>query len=165
MLRECAAAVGRPHEFGDVRDIGLAPGLEFEDEAAVPLAVVAGEEYVDPRASGCGDVVFDGDLHVVIDAGPPERAGKAGVLVGPDGAIRGHASGLPLEPVDEPAFQPVEVDIFEEIPLGLGVDDHGREHTLPPKETRSSAMPAVPTPTPATPRREAACECGRIQGR
>ena len=130
MLGECSAAVWRPDEFRNVRGVGLAPGLELQHETGVAFAVVAGEEHVDPRASRRRDVVFDGDLHVVIDAGPPESVRKTGVLVGPDGAIRGHASGLPLEPVDEPAFQPIEVDVVEEIPPCLRVDDHGREHTL-----------------------------------
>jgi hypothetical protein len=75
-------------------------------------------------------VVFDGDLHVVIDAGPPQGAGESGVFIRPDHSIRRHAPGLPRETFNESTFQPIEIDVFKKISPRLGVNDHEREHTL-----------------------------------
>lgn len=75
-------------------------------------------------------MILDGDLHVVIDTGAAERTGEPGILVGPHGSVRRHASGLSLEPLDESLLQPVQIDVFEEISPRLGVNDHGREHTV-----------------------------------
>jgi hypothetical protein len=87
---------------GRPRLVGVAPGLELEDEAAVPLVPsLPARKYVDPGAAGGGDVVFDGDLHVVVDIGPACSALEKRVYSSAQTEpIRGHASGLPLEPVD-----------------------------------------------------------------
>ena len=73
MLRERPAPVGRPDEVRHFRLVGVAPGFQFEDEAVVVGAVVASQQDIHPRPARCGDVVFDGDLHVVVDIGPPQR--------------------------------------------------------------------------------------------
>jgi hypothetical protein len=51
MLRESAAAVRRPDQFRDVGDVGVAPSLEFQNDAVVSISVVSGEENVDPRSA------------------------------------------------------------------------------------------------------------------
>jgi hypothetical protein len=91
----------------------------------VPFAIVAGEQDVDPRSSRGGDVVLDGDLHVVVDARPPQGVREAGVFVGPHRPIRRHAPGLPLEALDQPTFEPIEIDVLQKSAPRLGVDDHG----------------------------------------
>jgi hypothetical protein len=125
VLGEFPAPVRRPDELRHVGEVGVAPGLELQDQAVVPFAIVAGEQDVDPRSSRGGDVVLDGDLHVVVDARPPQGVREAGVFVGPHRPIRRHAPGLPLEALDQPTFEPIEIDVLQKSAPRLGVDDHG----------------------------------------